>query len=64
MSEREYALVENEENQNHFYLIFQKMAEADAEEEVLAQEIHEIEAASRAVQDVTDGDLPRFMTST
>ena len=52
------------QGQTRFYLIFDEMAKAEAEENVLAAEIAEIEQISRMIQDVTDDEQPHFMTST
>ncbi|MGB8524821.1 MAG: hypothetical protein WCD43_17800 [Candidatus Acidiferrales bacterium] len=64
MKDREFHPTELPQGQARFYLVFEKVPDAEIEENALAQEIEEIAELSRMAQDITDEDQPRFMTST
>jgi hypothetical protein len=56
---------EEAQGQTQFYLIFDEMAKACTEDDVLMNEIDEIEQISRVVENITEeNEQPCFMTST
>ncbi len=68
MTDKFYVRAENvEAGPNRFYLIFDQIAAANAEDCLTAEQIieaHEIEQVIRMVQDSSGEERPLFMTST